>query len=109
MASTLEQKRWQNKRQKYGVTPEWFDAQIQWQENRCDACQKPFTNDRTPNVDHKHNLSIKVARGLMCNQCNLSLGTLEKIMENEALFERMVLIIKRFRHYEIEYSVGGQK
>ena len=108
MASTPEQKRWQNKRQKYGVTPEWFDAQLQWQENCCDGCKKPFTNSRAPVVDHKHNLNIKVARGLMCNQCNLSLGTLEKIMENTKLFERMVLIIKRFKHYELEHTARGQ-
>lgn len=63
---------------RYGVTPEMFEAMLEEQDNACAICLEPFgqyqkaERDRTPHVDHDHE-SGKV-RGLLCGTCNKGLG-----------------------------------
>ncbi len=56
---------------RYGITVEGYDRLYDEQEGRCAACQ----NERTLIVDHDHETSV--VRGLLCQSCNLALGTCE--------------------------------
>ena len=63
-------------RQRYNVTLEWFDTQIQKQCGRCGVCNQILLK---PDVDHNHKTGQ--ARGLLCHQCNMLIGYLEKFSE----------------------------
>ena len=67
---------------RYGVSIEWYEAQLLKQENKCAGCNQPekATNSRTGvlfglAVDHDHETG-KV-RGLLCAHCNAILGAIE--------------------------------
>jgi Recombination endonuclease VII len=61
---------------KYGVTPEWYDAQLFKQGGHCALC--PETKAPHRNflfVDHNH--TTGEVRGLLCYRCNMYLAALE--------------------------------
>ena len=63
---------------KYGVEPQWFDDQLQRQENSCMCCKRQFQwghKQTTPHVDHCHD--SQEVRGILCNRCNTVLGLCE--------------------------------
>ena len=103
MSGTPEQKRASRLRCDYGIDQTWIDAQLKYQDNRCDGCRKPFTDMNDYRIDHQHRLSIKVVRALLCNSCNLLLGQVEKLQRDKKLFDRLQLIIDRYSHYEKHY------
>jgi len=115
MTSTPEQKRLQRLRQHYGVDQEWIEAQFKWQNGCCDGCRREFNDKNLPNydpdtpdlrcvVDHKHNIKFKVVRSLLCDSCNGALGIIEKLRKDVTTYERLNLIVDRFKHYEKEYA-----
>jgi thymidylate synthase len=59
---------------KYGVTVEWYYAQLELQGKKCAICVLPFNED-TVNIDHDHKTGV--ARGLLCTNCNFALGHLD--------------------------------
>lgn len=66
----------------YGLTPEDYEAMLAAQNGGCAICGGPNTRrqrgvvDRM-HIDHDH--STGRVRGLLCNNCNLVLGRVEKI------------------------------
>ena len=65
----------QEARRKYGITPDWFEAQMTEQGAACATCHKPFCWDdkqTKPHIDHCH--ASGKARGILCNRCNTVLG-----------------------------------
>lgn len=70
----------------YGVTPEWYEAQLREQNGQCAICgsSDPKSNGGTFHVDHDHTCCEKECfacdncrRGLLCAVCNTRLGILE--------------------------------
>ena len=62
----------------YGLTPESFDALLASQGGVCAICQGP-PGKRGWAVDHK--AGTKVARGILCNACNVGIGLLKESPE----------------------------
>ena len=104
MTSTPAQKRLQRYRQHYGIDQDWIDAQLKWQNGCCDGCRREFNDKRRYVVDHKHNIKIKVVRSLLCDSCNGALGWIEKLRKDATTYERLNLIVDRYKHYEKEYG-----
>lgn len=61
-----------NRQWLYGITEKQWQAMFRKQGGACALCRKIFV--KTPHVDHCHDTG-KI-RGLLCMNCNLSLGTL---------------------------------
>jgi len=62
-------------KRKYGVTVEWYDAQLIAQDGRCAICSDPVGSGRALAVDHNHTTLRN--RGLLCGHCNPLLHKLE--------------------------------
>jgi len=62
----------------FGLTEETFLALKENQNNCCAICNTSF-DERKPCVDHNHDTGE--VRGLLCNACNTSLGTLNDSIE----------------------------
>ena len=60
----------------FGITIEQFNEMSKNQDNRCGICNNLFTARKpfNPNVDHNH--ATNKIRGLLCGQCNRSIGLL---------------------------------
>lgn len=58
----------------HGITVGQYRSLFMRQDGACGGCQRQFTAERRPNVDHCHD-SGKV-RGLLCHPCNVGLGQL---------------------------------
>lgn len=58
-------------RQKYGMTPQAFEALLHQQQNKCAICATPFEEAR-PGVDHDH--ATGAVRGILCDRCNMGIG-----------------------------------
>lgn len=59
---------------KFGIEKSDFDELMQHQNGNCGLCGKELGS---PCLDHCH--SSGVIRGLLCNQCNLTLGVIENM------------------------------
>lgn len=59
-----------NRRRRYGVTQEAFDAALVAQDGKCQICRAPNPSC----VDHDH--ATGRFRGLLCSPCNAGLGLL---------------------------------
>ena len=55
---------------KYGISGEEYRLTLSEQGGRCPICKRELT--KNPSVDHDH-ITGKI-RGLICNNCNLSIG-----------------------------------
>jgi len=60
----------------FGITEEQFNEMLKSQDNRCGICNNLFRSHKpfNPNVDHNH--ATNKIRGLLCGQCNRSIGLL---------------------------------
>ena len=68
----------QNLRDKFGMTPNEYEAMLDLQGGRCAICQTDKPGGRNAdyfNVDHDH-LTGEV-RGLLCAKCNMAIGGLK--------------------------------
>lgn len=72
-------------RTKYGLTKTQFDIMIAEQKSSCKICSTPLDN---PQVDHCH--TTGKVRGLLCRNCNTSLGLLK---ENTDTLRSMITYI----------------
>lgn len=68
---------------RFGLTLEGYNTLLATQNGVCAVCHCPETSTRHPNprlsVDHDHETGI--VRGLLCNNCNRSLGLLQDNIE----------------------------
>jgi hypothetical protein len=62
----------------YGITPEKYDYMFRQQNGLCLICQK--TSTMKLSVDHDK--TTKAVRGLLCNPCNLGIGSLRHDPKN---------------------------
>lgn len=68
-------------RRKYGVSLAEYEAQWERQDRRCAICSRhPKSNERAFAVDHCH-VTGRV-RGILCPQCNVDLGRIERYIKN---------------------------
>jgi Recombination endonuclease VII len=77
-----------NRKRKYGITQEQYEAMVLQQKNCCALCEKLQT--RTMNVDHDH--ATGKNRQLLCNWCNTFVGMFEN---NDPLIPRAVAYLER--------------
>lgn len=62
------------------------------QNNECAICSKKITEE-CARIDHCHESGQ--VRGLLCNQCNLSLGHIEKYLNNTILLKNIIAYLER--------------
>lgn len=74
---------------RYGLTPESFDALLVAQGGVCAICQGP-PGKRGWLVDHKEGTNI--ARGILCNSCNVGLGLFK---ENPEVMQAAIRYLER--------------
>ena len=79
--------------QRYGLTPETYADLLEKQGHACAVCQTTIPGngrgDRRFDVDHNHKTG-KV-RGLLCRNCNVTLGVLENKRDRLAKLEEYLL------------------
>jgi protein-arginine kinase activator protein McsA len=83
---TKEFNRDSNLKYLYGLGIEGYEKLYQEQEKKCQICQKEFEK---LHVDHCHDK--KTIRGLLCQQCNLGLGSFK---DNVEILERAIKYVK---------------
>jgi hypothetical protein len=67
----FEQRLWKS----YKLTREQYDGLVVKQEDHCKICGKQFTGRASRHVDHNHKTGA--VRGLLCNRCNLGIGSFD--------------------------------
>lgn len=83
----LRRRREYNRRSKYGLTPEAFDALFEKQSGLCPICTNALDlaakkGPATVCVDHSH--TTGEVRGLLCRGCNVAVCFIEKRPERTA-------------------------
>lgn len=64
-------------KRKYGVTPEWYDAQLEKQEGKCAICSRTEVDKKGRKLAVDHNHETGQVRGLLCARCNFSIAAFE--------------------------------
>lgn len=68
-------------RNKYGVTLKDYEKQWEQQQYKCAICSRvKQNNEKAFAVDHCH--KTNAVRGILCPQCNVDLGRIEKYLKN---------------------------
>lgn len=65
-----------NLKHRYGISMACYLKLLKKQNYKCFFCLKKHTNKNKLHVDHCHD--SKKVRGLLCKNCNVALGYLEK-------------------------------
>jgi hypothetical protein len=60
------------KERQYGITQQQYNQMLVDQNNKCKICSIEFKSSKFTHIDHCHDTNR--VRGLLCNDCNLSLG-----------------------------------
>lgn len=70
---------------RYGLSAEKFSRMLAEQDHACAMCHKPFQDEQNICIDHDHSCHPQekracsnCVRGLLCRQCNTTLGHIEK-------------------------------
>jgi hypothetical protein len=63
-------------KQKYGITPEEYDAVLASQGGNCAICGEPPSDSRGYKMHVDHNHSTGAVRGILCGPCNRGIGNL---------------------------------
>ncbi len=74
---SLESARRSKLKNRYGLTPDEYDEMFEAQSGRCAICGSPPEGKRL-SVDHDH--QTDEVRGLLCQPCNLVLGSVEALL-----------------------------
>lgn len=75
----IQQATKQNRKRKYGISPEEFDNLLKSQNYSCAICSVHLDGSRFSlkgQLDHCH--KTKKVRGILCGQCNTSLGNFKE-------------------------------
>lgn len=87
-----ERQKWYYVRKKFGLERADFERMFNAQSGCCPICTRQLVVGKNTCVDHDHKTGN--VRGLLCRQCNLSLGLLGDDPES---FERASLYLHRAR------------
>ena len=80
---------------RYGLTQETFNQKLILQEGKCAICKSEFKTDRVSRIAIDHCHETGKTRDLLCDQCNLFLGYVEKLLkENKNILERFTEYLK---------------
>ena len=80
------------RKKRYGVTPEQYDALFAAQGGVCAGCKKLPTENKALSLDHNHETGQ--VRGLLCHNCNIALGLLK---DNVSLLQTLIDYLNRYR------------
>jgi len=69
----------------FGLTPEIYEEMLREQGGVCGLCLKPPAAKRRLAVDHCHQTNR--VRGLLCHNCNLRLGQIERYLTDPAAID----------------------
>lgn len=75
----------------YGITVSQKEEMIKSQNNQCAICGEMFSLKRDTHVDHNHNTNE--VRGILCSNCNTSLGGFKDSINN---LESAIQYLKKF-------------
>ena len=92
--SARERNRRNHLRVKYGVTPEWYDAKTAEWGGVCEICGSSPKKNSYLCVDHNHQTGE--LRGLICRDCNITLGI---IKDNPLRLDLMELYLNRYGEF----------
>lgn len=87
---------------RYGLTPISFDAMLERQRGRCLGCLRAFTDSLVPHIDHDH--LTDTVRGLLCSNCNTTLGF---VREDRETLARLSAYLELDRSQSLIYVVGS--
>ena len=82
-------KKYSNARDNYKITKEKFSELMQ--SNHCEICNKELKELKDKCIDHNHNNNE--VRGILCNNCNQSLG---KLKESKEILLSMIKYIDKY-------------
>lgn len=103
-AKNRERQRNNDRMRLYHLSPERFKQHLVNQHLACALCKRPFSDERTPYVDHDHSCCPgqsscgRCIRGILCNDCNVLLGRIDNLwtldtLEHLADYVRMPYIL----------------
>ena len=86
--------------QKFGITIEQYEEQLEKQQNKCDCCARDRSEFRRDfAVDHNHKTGQ--LRGLICGPCNTALGSLK--------IDNGPTILDKAKVYYVRYEISGEE
>lgn len=77
---------------RFGLTVEEYDRMWEVQDGRCAVCPRELESGYKTHVDHDHETGT--VRGLLCMQCNTSLG---KLKEDEEIVRNLLSYIQKHK------------
>jgi hypothetical protein len=103
----VEKNKWRRKshrlRGNYGIDIHEFNRMLANQQERCGLCDKPFTNDQPPRVDHCHTTGR--IRGLLHPNCNAFIG-----LANEDIHKlEMAIHYLRLHKFQVEEDANATR
>ena len=75
-------------KRKYGITLEQYEILCEQQDRKCLLCK---VSNVKLHVDHCH--TTGKVRGLLCKNCNVTIGYYEKIVNNDELFKKIKMYL----------------
>ena len=87
----------------YNLTIDDYNKRVEQQNNKCAICGNEETNTfkgKVVNLSVDHNQKTGKVRGLLCKDCNVSLGNLN---ENISLFYKCIEYLKQHQEEESKY------
>jgi len=100
----IEKRRAYNRARNYNLSPDAFEQLREEQHNSCGICQREFSGENTPHVDHDH--ETKIVRGLLCGRCNRAIGLLGDSKEGLILSLRYLINGRGISQYQPGISDG---
>lgn len=85
---------------RYGIDAAQYDAMLSQQRGRCAICGGGVSCNKTKYFDVDHDHRTGKVRGLLCRQCNVMLGYIEKLAHNEKLTEQ----VRRYVGGRVEFQ-----
>lgn len=85
----------------YGISPERYEEILKSQFGACAICKKLYNSNEYLGVDHDH--ATNEVRGLLCRDCNASLGNLK---EDENLFWNAMEYLKKYKWSKLKLVVN---
>lgn len=99
-----EKKYFEMLKNRYGVSREWFEAQMLSQGGKC-VCEFEFglfsgDRNKSPHVDHNH--ETNEIRGLLCLRCNTVIGLLR--LDSQSSEDSFLLFSKLMKYLRVSHD-----